>query len=93
MYTAFSPQPVAGPWTHKPARVSIDEMNGADAPGAAESAAVNLREADRAPDVAFNEILWKLVRGRNAVMPPPVHAGWVRASAAALAGDDDDDDD
>ncbi|MDQ6894008.1 MAG: bifunctional YncE family protein/alkaline phosphatase family protein [Acidobacteriota bacterium] len=88
MYAAFSSQAVATPWTHKPARVSTDEKNGADEPGAAESAAVNLQEADRAPDVAFNEILWKLVRGKDAVMPPPVHAGWVRPSSAAPADDE-----
>ena len=78
MYAAFSGTPDAAAWTHRPPRVSIDEMNAADAPGAADSAAANLSEADLAPDVAFNEILWKLVRGRDARMPPPVHAGWVR---------------
>ncbi|HXM78762.1 MAG TPA: hypothetical protein VOA00_05970 [Thermoanaerobaculia bacterium] len=90
MYGAFSTQAVATPWAHRPARVSTDEKNEPDAPGAAASAAANLSEADRAPDVAFNEILWKFVRGRDAVMPPPVHAGWVR-SAAGRSDEEDDD--
>ena len=88
MYAAFSTRAAATPWAHRPARIPLDEMNGPDAPGAAASAAANLSEADLAPDVAFNEILWKLVRGRDAVMPPPVHAGWVREAARR---DDDDD--
>ena len=89
MYGAFSAQAVATPWTHRPARIALDEMNEPDAPGAKASAAVNLKEADRAPDVAFNEILWQLVRGRDARMPPPVHAGWVRAVPSAAPDDDD----
>ncbi|HEY6050425.1 MAG TPA: alkaline phosphatase family protein, partial [Thermoanaerobaculia bacterium] len=90
MYGAFSTRAASAPWAHVPARVPIDEMNGADAPGAEASAAGNLEEADRVPDVAFNEILWKLVRGKDAVMPPPVHAGWVRPSRPAPAGGDED---
>jgi hypothetical protein len=89
LYAAFSAQAVTTPWTHQPARIALDEMNDPNAPGAKESAAVNLKEADRAPDVAFNEILWKLVRGRDAVMPPPVRAGWVRPASAGPSDDDD----
>ncbi|MDQ2869326.1 MAG: hypothetical protein M3S32_01190 [Acidobacteriota bacterium] len=89
MYAAFGTAAAAASWTHRPARVSIDEKNGEDAPGAEESAAADLTEADRAPDVAFNEILWKMVRGRDSKMPPPVHASWVRP--AAVPRDEDDD--
>ncbi len=88
LYAAFSPAPVTTRWTHRPARIPTDEMNGADTPGAEESGAANLAEADRAPDVAFNEILWKIVRGKDARMPPPVHAGWVHP--AVPAADDGD---
>ncbi|MEO8429965.1 MAG: alkaline phosphatase family protein [Acidobacteriota bacterium] len=90
MYAAFATRAVERPWSHRPARVPTDEKNGPDTPGAAASDAANLSEADRAPDVAFNEILWKIVRGRDAVMPPPVHAGWVRPAADAPRDDDDD---
>ncbi|MEO8191088.1 MAG: alkaline phosphatase family protein [Acidobacteriota bacterium] len=88
LYGAFSSSPVTSSWTHRPARVSIDEQNGEDTPGAEESAAANLKDADRAPDVAFNEILWKVVRGRASRMPPPVHAGWVRPAVVPAADDD-----
>src|SRR4030095_6632831 len=70
--------------------VKIDEMNRANAPGAAESAAMNFEEADLTPEIGLNEILWKSVFGRNAVMPPPVHAAFIRPRDAD--GDDDDDD-
>ena len=39
---------------------------------------MNLEEADQAPDLELNEIVWKAVRGRDAVMPPPVRAAFVR---------------
>ena len=60
--------------------------------GAAASQAMNLDEADLAPELELNEILWKSVRGAASPMPPPVHAAFVRPVAAAGdAGDADDD--
>jgi hypothetical protein len=53
-------------------------MNDPAAPAAKASAAMNLDEADRAPEIALNEILWKSVRGEGSPMPPPVHAAFVR---------------
>jgi hypothetical protein len=38
-------------------------------------------EADRAPDLELNEILWKSVRGAASPMPPPVRAAFVKALA------------
>ncbi len=53
-------------------------MNDPAAPQAAASLLLNLDEADRVPDIAGNEILWKAVRGEDCPMPPPVHAAFVR---------------
>ena len=39
---------------------------------------MNLVEADLAPERELNEILWKSVRGADAVMPPPIRAAFVR---------------
>jgi len=47
-------------------------------------------EADLAPELALNEILWKSVRGADSPMPPPVHAAFVRPVTAVGDGDDDD---
>ena len=60
-------------------RISIDERNGPDAPGADASMRMSFDAPDRAPDLELNEIIWKSVHGRDAVMPPPVRAAWVRA--------------
>ncbi len=86
-YGAFTRQADTAPYSHREARVRLDEKNDASTPGAQASAAMNFREADRAPDVELNEILWKSVHGAAAVMPPPVHAAFVRP--VEKKGDDD----
>jgi hypothetical protein len=50
---------------------------------------MNLVEADLAPERELNEILWKSVRGRDAVMPAPIRAAFVRP----IAGEDEEDGD
>jgi len=39
---------------------------------------MNLEEADRAPDLLLNEIVWRSVRGADQPMPAPMRASWVR---------------
>jgi hypothetical protein len=90
LYAAFSARPVMDAWHHRPARVSLDERNAENAPGSVASAAADLSEADRAPDVAFNEILWRSVRGDGSRMPPPVRAGFVRPLPVAAESDEQD---
>jgi len=82
MYRAFQPGPDLTPFSKLAARVPLDEKNDWGAPGAAASARMNLREADRAPELELNEIIWKSVRGADSVMPPPRRTGWVRSIVA-----------
>jgi YVTN family beta-propeller protein len=78
LYGAFQARPVLAPYTRREARVPLDEMNAPDSPGAAASLAMNMEEADQAPDLELNEIIWKAVRGAGSEMPPPVRAAFVR---------------
>ena len=77
-YNAFTRQSDLTPYRHREARVPLEEKNDAASPGAKESQAMNFGEADRAPEIGLNEVLWKSVRGPDAVMPPPRHAAFVR---------------
>ncbi|HEX5473632.1 MAG TPA: bifunctional YncE family protein/alkaline phosphatase family protein [Vicinamibacterales bacterium] len=86
LYNAFQPTPDTAAFTHLPARVPLDEKNDWQSPGAAASLRMNLREADLAPELELNQIIWQSVRGAGAVMPPPKRSGFVHP----LAGDDDD---
>ena len=51
---------------------------------------MNLEEADRAPDLLLNEIVWRSVRGADSPMPAPVRASWVRPIAGAEDEDEDE---
>jgi YVTN family beta-propeller protein len=88
MYAAFQPTPALAPFKARPARIDLQEKNAVTAWGAAASAAMYLAEADLAPEQPLNEIIWKSVKGKDSVMPPPVRAAFVRAFTAAA--DDDD---
>lgn len=91
MYAAFQMAPVQTAYTARPARIRLDEMNRPNAPGAAQSAAMNFSEADLTPEDGLNEILWQSVHGPGSRMPPPVHAAFVRPPRAGVMDDDDDD--
>ena len=79
MYAAFQPMTNTAPFTHLPARVSLEDKNDWSTPGARASLAMNLREADMAPELELNEILWRSIRGADAVMPPPRRTGFIRS--------------
>lgn len=88
MYGAFQPAAVTTPFTALPARVPTDERNTPTAWGAQASLRMNLDEADLAPELELNEIVWRSIRGANSPMPPPRRAGFIRA----VREDDDEDD-
>jgi hypothetical protein len=67
-----------------PARVPLDEMNSATAFGAEASQRMNLKEADLAPEIELNDIVWRSIRGADSPMPPPRRAAFIRP----LADDD-----
>jgi DNA-binding beta-propeller fold protein YncE len=89
MYAAFQGTPVLTPFASRPARVDLREKNAANAWGAAASAAMDLAEADLAPEQLLNEIIWRSVKGPSSVMPPPLRAAFVRAAPAGAADDDE----
>jgi DNA-binding beta-propeller fold protein YncE len=78
MYGAFQTAPDTRPFAALPARVPLDEKNRPDAWGSEASMRMNLEEADRAPDLLLNEIVWRSVRGADSPMPAPMRASWVR---------------
>ena len=91
-FAAFLAQPDPRPYETRPAGVPLDETNRPDAPGAQASLQMNLIEADLAPERELNEIVWKSVRGRDSVMPPPVRAAFVKPIPDTDEGDADDED-
>ncbi len=78
MYAAFQPTPDLRPFKRREARIRLDEVNDWNSPGAQASLEMNLRDADMAPELELNEIIWKSVRGAHSQMPPPVRSGFIR---------------
>jgi DNA-binding beta-propeller fold protein YncE len=89
MYNAFQATPVLAPFKARPARIDVVERNAMNAWGAAASAHMDLAEADMAPELELNEVIWRSVRGAASPMPPPVRAAFVRPVPAAAVDDDD----
>lgn len=66
------------PFKALPARLSLDEKNPENTPGAKRSARLDFSKEDAAPEIELNEIIWKAVKGELSEMPAPVRAAWVR---------------
>lgn len=58
--------------------IDLDEKNTADAYGSKLSGEFNLKVEDAIPDITFNEIIWKSVKGKNSRMPAPVRSAFVK---------------
>lgn len=86
MFNAFTAKADLKPFKHRPARIDLTEKNSPRAPGSDRSAQMDFSKEDAAPDIEFNEIIWKSVKGANSPMPAPVRSAFVRAVA-----DDDDE--
>ncbi|HZS08996.1 MAG TPA: beta-propeller fold lactonase family protein [Blastocatellia bacterium] len=87
MFNSFTDKADLTKFKSLPARVDLNEKNPPNAPGAQRSAQLDFSKEDAAPDVEFNEIIWKAVRGADSQMPAPVRSAFVR-----VIEDDDDDD-
>jgi YVTN family beta-propeller protein len=82
MYGSFQPTTDPASFPALPARVPLDELNTFASFGAQASLRMNLDDADMAPELELNEIIWRSVRGADSPMPPPRRAAFVVASAA-----------
>jgi DNA-binding beta-propeller fold protein YncE len=78
MVAAFSPTLDPAPYVCRPAQVDLNARNTRSTFGAEASLKLDLDEAeDRADDLVFNEILWKIIKGADSPMPPPVHSAFI----------------
>ncbi len=57
--------------------VNIDEINDGQGYGAIRCEEMDLTREDAIPDIEFNEITWKAMRGADSEMPPPVRSAFV----------------
>ena len=80
MWRCFSAAADLTPFRSLPANVDLAEKNIAWNEWAKKSADIDLTKEDRVPDKLFNEILWKGIKGPQALLPAPRVAAFVRST-------------
>jgi len=81
LWRCFGNTPDLAVFRALPANIDLDEKNKATGEIAQRSASLDFSREDRVPDDLFNEILWKGIRGAEAMLPAPSRAAFVKAVA------------
>ena len=81
LWKCFTAKPDLTAYTALPANIDITEKNIAWNELSERSDKFDLSKEDLVPDKEFNEVIWKGVKGIDAVMPAPRHAAFLKARA------------
>ncbi len=87
MWRCFSKTSNPAAFNAKPLQTDINEKNVAVNAWQRKSELFDFSKEDKIPDREFTEVIWKAVKGVNAVVPVPKRAAFVKAEARK---DDDD---
>ncbi len=85
MWRCFAKNANLSVYQAKPETIDLNDKNVATNLWQLKSETFDLSKEDRIPDDEFTEVVWKAVKGENAIVPAPTHA-------AFLKSDKDDDD-
>ena len=80
MFHAFSKRAQLSPYHCLPPRVDLFAKNTTKSPGARQSARMNFRQYDLAPEDELNRILWHTAKGVDVPYPAPIHRAVITAS-------------
>jgi hypothetical protein len=72
MFNSFTATPDLTPYSHEKARINLDEKNTKKDYGAERLAKMDWNDYDRIDDFELNEILWRSIKERAALLPPAV---------------------
>lgn len=86
MWRCFTSTPDFTPWQALPSNVDLEEKNTAVNELSRRSATFDLTAEDKVPDIEFNQVLWKAIKGIDSEMPA------LRRGAFLHYVEDDDDD-
>ena len=79
MWRCFSNTPNKEPYHAKPLQTDINARNTVENAWQRKSENFDFSGEDRIPDHAFTEVIWKAVKGPDAVVPASKHAAFVKA--------------
>ncbi|MFZ1978793.1 MAG: glutaminyl-peptide cyclotransferase [Bacteroidota bacterium] len=74
-----------------PAQVDLFEKNTAMNEWQQKSEEFDFGKEDRAPEAAFNEVLWAAIKGTGSSCPPPRHAAFIKINSSGEDADADAD--
>jgi YVTN family beta-propeller protein len=78
MWRCFANHPDVSGFRAVPARVNLEELNVTRNALSTMSAGFDFSKEDRVPEAAFNEVLWKSVKGLDSPVPAPRCAAFVQ---------------
>lgn len=88
LYDCFTAKPDFTPYNHVEANINLDERNVAVNKSSKISESFNLAKEDAVPDLELNEVVWKSIKGEDAMMPAPRRSAFVKLQVKKK--DDDD---
>ncbi|MBD3750005.1 MAG: beta-propeller fold lactonase family protein [Sphingobacteriales bacterium] len=88
LYDCFTSKPDFTPYNHLEANINLDERNVAVNRSSKISESFNLAKEDAVPDLELNEVIWKSIKGEDAIMPAPRRSAFVKLEKKKK--DDDD---
>jgi len=87
LWRCFDKTPNAKGFTTKPLQFDINEKNSAHTAMQRKSERLNFKKEDSNDDHEFTEILWKGLKGENAVVPAPKRAAFIKITEKSGAED------
>ncbi len=78
MWRSFTANPNYTSFTAVPVSVDLNEKNTRNSNTARLSNSFDFTKEDRIPDLLFSEVVWKAVKGEDAVMPAPRRSAFVK---------------
>ncbi len=78
MWRSFSPRVDATFYAAKPANVNLNDKNTTKNALSALSEKFDFSQEDKVPDLVFNDVLWKSIKGINYATPSPSRAAFVK---------------
>ena len=78
LWRCFSDQPDLMPFDAKPLQTDINNVNTVENAWQRKSENFDLSREDMVPDFDFTEVIWKAVKGENAIPPVPRRAAFVK---------------
>lgn len=87
MWRCFTATPDLTPFKARPANVDLEEINTADNDLSRRFETFDLSKEDRVPDLEFNQLLWKALKGVGSEMPAPRRGAFLRYQGEEEEGD------